>query len=64
MFLTVRGRTLSLPQWAAETGIRVVTLRARVYNHWPPERVVDTPPIPPAEKGRIGAPKRAIKERY
>jgi hypothetical protein len=50
--LTAHGRTLTLKQWAAETGLRVSTLQMRVYSRWPPERIVDTPLIPRAEKGR------------
>jgi hypothetical protein len=62
--MTVGGETLTLKQWAAKTGIRVRTLDNRLRNHWPPEKVVDTPLMTPVEKGRIGGPKKAIKERY
>ena len=43
VFLTVRGETKKLAEWADETGQSLDKLRLRMQRGWPPERIVDTP---------------------
>lgn len=41
--ITVRGVTLSLPEWAERTGIKNATIQARLYAGWTAEKSIDTP---------------------
>jgi hypothetical protein len=50
--LTAHGKTLTLRQWAAETGMSLSTVRLRIYMGWPPEAVVDTPTTAKPESGK------------
>lgn len=42
--LEYAGETLSLPEWADRSGIRLGTLRNRIYAGWPIEEAMTTPP--------------------
>lgn len=41
--LTVDGRTLTLREWEAKTGVPYTTLRSRHQRGWSPGRIVTTP---------------------
>jgi len=43
-FITASGKTLSVSQWARETGIGITTIRQRIRLGWPPELAVATLP--------------------
>jgi hypothetical protein len=43
-YLTARGRTLLIEEWAEVTGIPKSTLHNRIKAGWTDEQVVDTPP--------------------
>jgi hypothetical protein len=45
VFFTHQGSTLTLQQWARKTGIKQVTLHARIFRYgWTPERALTTAP--------------------
>lgn len=52
-YLTARGRTLLLEEWAEITGIPKSTLFNRIAAGWPDEQVIDTPPRPKAPDNSI-----------
>lgn len=43
VLITFNGETLLLIEWAERTGIRIATLRARIYTGWSPERAITAP---------------------
>lgn len=46
-FYTFDGKSLSLPRWAEQLGIKENTLRDRIHQHgWSIERAFTTPPMP------------------
>lgn len=45
-FLTFNGKTLTMSDWARETGIKVTTIVARVNRGWSVERILTVRPIP------------------
>ncbi len=51
--LSFRGRTQSLIEWSEETGIRRVTIAARLRKGWTVEEALTVPLIDRAERGRI-----------
>lgn len=65
--LTARGRTLTLDQWAAETGISKTTLCSRIdWLGWDAERALTTPVDRRFRRGgrpRSGAPRSAPRLR-
>lgn len=50
--ISLRGRTLSVPQWADVIGISVVSLYWRLDNGWSEERAVTTPRGKTGPRGR------------
>jgi hypothetical protein len=38
--LVVNGKTLTLIQWAQETGIKIATIRSRLKRGWTPEKII------------------------
>lgn len=43
--ITHAGRTMTLGEWSAETGIRKTTIHMRIYKYgWPVDRALLTPP--------------------
>ncbi len=42
-FVTARGRTMSMADWARETGIGFTTIRQRILRGWDPEEAVSAP---------------------
>ena len=44
IYLSYRGRRLHLNEWSEITGIKKVTLDARLRNGWSVERTLETPP--------------------
>lgn len=58
-WVTFQGRTLTIAQWAAETGIGYFTLRQRLLiRGWPPERALTAPVMTPGEAAMLGADMR------
>lgn len=57
--ITYDGRTLTLSEWARETGIRAETIRERIRQHgWSAERALTEPVAPPlAVRRRMAAAK-------
>jgi hypothetical protein len=43
VFLTFKGRSLTIAAWAEETGISVGRICARLRQGWPVERILTTP---------------------
>lgn len=43
VMLTFDGRTMCVAEWAAELGFKRITLYARLYKGWTPERTLTTP---------------------
>lgn len=41
--ITYNGQTLTIAQWAKETGICKGTIRDRYYKGWTPEAIITTP---------------------
>ena len=39
-YITAFGKTMTLSEWSAETGISRSTLSSRLYRGWPTERIV------------------------
>jgi len=52
-FLTWRGETLCLADWAARVGLCPKVLGARLRSGWTVERALATPKLGPAEVGRL-----------
>lgn len=51
-FITFKGRTQTLAQWADEVGISYKTLRARLDRGWPPDEALSIPALPVGTKHR------------
>ena len=60
LMLTYRGETLPLMEWAERTGLKAVTIRARVYAGWEMERVLTTAPNPLKTDACRAAQARAV----
>jgi hypothetical protein len=43
--IDAHGKSLTVQQWAKETGIKGVTIRARIKSGWDPIRAISTPPL-------------------
>ncbi|MCJ2061050.1 hypothetical protein MKL09_31595 [Methylobacterium sp. J-048] len=62
LFLTARGKTLPLTEWAALTGQKPKTIRQRLYRDATHEEAIfkiDAPPIAPERAAHVEAPTEA-----
>jgi hypothetical protein len=60
--ITFQDQTLTISQWAAETGLDYFTLRNRLGRGWSAERALTTPLMSKKEAAKLGADARWQKK--